>query len=285
MDQVIPAICNVLVLSSMYILVALGFAFLFNMLGILNFSHGAVYMIGGYVGYILIVTFGVYQWLALPLATIAVAFLGVFLEKYCFRRFVGDFNAIVMVCVAITVILQTTVNIMVGAKTLALPPFAEGILTFGPVSISHERIVTFAIGAFLLVLVIWFVNWTRWGMQMQAIAQNTEGASLQGININRVSALASAVGCGLAAVAGCLMGAFKGLGPFMGDFMLVKTLMLVILAGLGSLTGIFLAGLVIGGLNAVLPLFMSGGSSEATAVTIVVVLLLIRPRGFFGHEA
>ena len=67
--------------------------------------------------------------------------------------------------------------------------------------------------------------------------------------------------------------------------MLVKTLMLVILAGLGSLTGIFLAGLVIGGLNAVLPLFMSGGSSEATAVTIVVVLLLIRPRGFFGHEA
>ena len=285
MEQVVGAISNVLVLSSMYILVALGFAFLFNMLGILNFSHGAVYMIGGYIGFVLISTLGLNPWLALVLATLIMAGFGVFLEKFCFRPFVGDFNRTVMICVAITVVLQTTVNIIAGTQVLAIPSFVEGIFRAGPVSISYERMITFAIGAFLLGATVWFVNRTNWGQQMQAIAQNKEGAVLQGINVNRVSAMACAIGCGLAAIAGCLMGAYAGIGPFMGDLMLVKILMLVILAGAGSIGGIVIAGLVLGGLDAVLPAFINGGASQAIAVGLVVVLLLIRPRGFFGHEA
>jgi branched-chain amino acid transport system permease protein len=81
------------------------------------------------------------------------------------------------------------------------------------------------------------------------------------------------------------MGAYLGLGPFVGDFMLVKTLMLVILAGVGSISGILIAGLVLGALNAILPVLTSGAASEAIAVAMVVILLLIRPQGFFGHEA
>jgi branched-chain amino acid transport system permease protein len=269
----------------MYILVALGFAFLFNMLGLLNLAHGAIYMIGAYIAFILIAGLGLPFWMAMLLATVIVALLGVLLERICFRPFVGDFNRSVMICVALTVLFQTTVNIMAGAKTLALPPIAQGILRYGPVSLSHERIITFVIGAVLLVGFLLFVNKTKWGQQMQAIAQNTEGASLQGISVHRLSALTSAMGCGLAALAGCLMGAFMGIGPFMGDQMLVKALMLVILAGVGSVGGIFLAGLLLGTLNAVLPLVTNGAASEAAAVAIVVVLLLIRPKGFFGHEA
>jgi len=151
--------------------------------------------------------------------------------------------------------------------------------------LNNERIITFVIGAVLLFAFILFVNRTKWGRQMQAIAQNIEGASLQGISVHRMSALASALGCGLAALAGCLMGALMGIGPFMGDQMLVKALMLVILAGIGSMGGIFLAGLLLGTLNSVLPLVTNGAGSEAAAVAVVVVLLLIRPKGFFGHEA
>ncbi|MGB6065396.1 MAG: branched-chain amino acid ABC transporter permease [Desulfomonilaceae bacterium] len=285
MEQVIATTSNVLILSSMYILVALGFAFLFNMLGLLNLAHGAIYMIGAYIAFILISGLGLPFWAALILATLMVALLGVFLERVCFRPFLGDFNRSVMICVALTMVFQTTVNIMAGAKTLALPPVAEGILHFGPVSLSHERIIIFVIGAVLLLAFVLFVDKTKWGQQMQAIAQNTEGASLQGINVHRISALASALGCGLAALAGCLMGAFLGIGPFMGDQMLVKALMLVILAGAGSMGGIFLAGLLMGTLNSVLPMMMNGAASEAAAVAVVIVLLLIRPEGFFGHEA
>jgi branched-chain amino acid transport system permease protein len=284
MELIVSTSTNFLILASMYILVALGFAFLFNMLRILNLAHGAIYMVGGYIGLSLIMILGFNQWIALLLTTLIIAAFGIFLEKFSFRPFVGDFNRIVMVCVAIAVVLQTAVNIIAGTKTLALPPFVEGVFRAGTFSVSYERMVTFAIGAALLGLAIWFVNRTRWGQQMQAIAQDIEGAYLQGINVHRISALASFIGCGLAAVAGCMMGAYLRLGPYMGDLMLIKALILVILAGVGSVSGILVTGLVLGGLDAALPVLVPGAGSDAITVGIVVVLLLIRPQGFFGYE-
>jgi branched-chain amino acid transport system permease protein len=284
MELIVSTSTNFLILASMYILVALGFAFLFNMLRILNLAHGAIYMVGGYIGLSLIMILGFNQWIALLLTTLIIAAFGIFLEKFSFRPFVGDFNRIVMVCVAIAVVLQTAVNIIAGTKTLALPPFVEGVFRAGTFSVSYERMVTFAIGAALLGLAIWFVNRTRWGQQMQAIAQDMEGAYLQGINVHRISALASFIGCGLAAVAGCMMGAYLRLGPYMGDLMLIKALILVILAGVGSISGILVTGLVLGALDAALPVLVPGAGSDAITVGIVVVLLLIRPQGFFGYE-
>jgi branched-chain amino acid transport system permease protein len=284
MELAVATVVNFLILSSMYILTALGFAFLFNMLRILNFAHGAIYMIGGYIGYIFIIGLGFNNWIALVLATLIVAAFGVFLERFCFRPFVGDFNRTVMICVVIIVILQTTVNIMVGNKTMAIPSFAEGVLQVGPTFISFERIVTFAIGAILLGAILWFVNRTKLGQQMQAIAQHRLGASLQGIDIHRISALAFALGCALAAIAGCLMGAYLRLSPYMGDLMLVRVLIIVMLAGAGSISGILIGGLILGALNAALPVLIPGAGSDAVIISVVVVLLLIRPQGFFGYE-
>jgi branched-chain amino acid transport system permease protein len=284
MELAVATIVNMLILSSMYILTALGFAFLFNMLRILNLAHGAIYMIGGYVGYIFILALGFNHWVALLLATLIVGAFGIFLERFCFRPFVGDFNRTVMICVAIVVILQTTVTIMVGNRTMAIPPFAEGVLRVGLASVSYERIVTFAIGAILLGVIIYFVNRTKLGQQMQAIAQHRLGASLQGIDIHRVSALAFALGCALAAIAGVLMGAYLRLSPYMGDLMLVRVLIIVMLAGAGSISGILIAGLILGTLNAVLPVVIAGAGSDAVIIAVVVVLLLIRPQGFFGYE-
>jgi branched-chain amino acid transport system permease protein len=284
MELAVATIVNMLILSSMYILTALGFAFLFNMLRILNLAHGAIYMIGGYVGYIFILALGFNHWVALLLATLIVGAFGIFLERFCFRPFVGDFNRTVMICVAIVVILQTTVTIMVGNRTMAIPPFAEGVLRVGLASVSYERIVTFAIGAILLGVIIYFVNRTKLGQQMQAIAQHRLGASLQGIDIHRVSALAFALGCALAAIAGVLMGAYLRLSPYMGDLMLVRVLIIVMLAGAGSISGILIAGLILGTLNAVLPVVIAGAGSDAVIIAVVVVLLLVRPQGFFGYE-
>jgi branched-chain amino acid transport system permease protein len=219
MEQVVATITNVLILSSIYILLALGFAFLFNMLGILNLAHGAIYMVGGYIGLVLIRALGLNPWVALLLTTLIFGAFGIFLEKFCFRPFVGDFNRTVMMCVVIIIILQTAVNIIAGTQILSLPSFIEGVFKMGPVSVSYERIVTFAIGAVLLWAIIWFVNRTKWGQQMQAISQDMEAAALQGINVHRISALACAMGSGLAAIAGCLIGAYLNLGPFMGDFL------------------------------------------------------------------
>ncbi|MGD0915143.1 MAG: ABC transporter permease [Thermodesulfobacteriota bacterium] len=285
MELFVQTSANVLILSAMYILAALGFAFLFNMLGILNLAHGAIYMVGGYLGYLFIVGLGVNHWIALLLSMIIVSGFGIFLEKYCFRPFVGDLNRIIMICVAVTVILTTTVNILIGTKVMAIPTFVGGVLSAGPFSVNWDRIVTFAIGAVILILIILFVNHTKWGLQMQAITQNMETASLQGISIHRISAVACSLGFALAAIAGCLMGAMYNLSPFMGQLTLVKVLMLVILAGVGSFGGIFIVGLILGGLYGALPVLLPGAASDAIAVTIFIIILLFRPQGFFGHEA
>lgn len=274
-----------LVLSSMYILVALGFAFLFNMLGLVNFAHGAIYMIGGYLGYIFMTVLGINPWIGLLPTLLIMAAFGVFLEKYIFRPLIGDFNGIVMVCVSIIVILETTVNILAGARVQSMPPFVRGSVKIGSSFVTNERILTFAMGIVLLGVIIWFVNRTKWGMQMIAIGQNRVGAILQGINVHRISMIACVLGCCLATIAGCLMGSLIRLSPFMGDTMLVKVIVMVILAGAGSISGIFITGIILGTLDTIMPIFVGGAASDMITMAIVIVLLLIRPQGFFGHEA
>ncbi len=285
MELLFQTTVNALILAAAYILVALGFAFLFNMLSVLNLAHGAIYMIAGYLAYAFIVGLGMNNWIAMLLSTLIVASLGVFIERWCFRPFVTDFNRMVMICVAITVILTTSVNILIGTQQMAIPTFAEGAFRAGVVSVNWDRAITFCIGTAILVLTTFFVNRTRWGRQMQAISQNLEGAALQGISIGRISAIACGGGFALAAIAGCLMGTLYNLSPFMGQSTLVKVLMIIILAGVGSFGGIFIVGLILGVLYGVLPVVLPGAASDAVAVVIFMVILLLRPQGFFGHEA
>ena len=284
METAINAVIGALVLSSMYILVALGFALLLSVVGVLNFAHGAIYMVGGYICYQFAVEFGWNQWLSLLLSVIIMGAFGLFLEKFCFRPFFGDMYRTIVMTIAIILVLETTVNILVGVNIRSLPAFVPGILRAGAISLSVERLLTFIIGGLLLLALTWFIRKARIGQQMLAVAQDVEGAALQGIEIHRISAIACAMGCSLAAVAGSLMGAVFELSPFMGDYMLVKAIQLVILGGIGSIGGVLAGGLIVGSLDAVLPLFASGALTQAIGLGIIVVLLLLRPQGLFGRE-
>jgi len=284
METAVNATISALVLSSMYIVVALGFALLLSIMGVLNFAHGAIYMVGGYICYQFAVESGLNQWLSLLLSVIIVGSFGLFLEKFCFRPFLGDMYRTIVMAIAIILILETTVNVLVGVHIRSLPAFVPGILRAGAISLSAERLVTFAIGGVLLLALTWFIRKAKAGQQMLAVAQDVEGAALQGIDIHRISALACVMGCGLAAVAGSLMGAVFELSPFMGNYMLVKAIQLVILSGIGSIGGILVAGLIIGSIDATLPLFTSGAVTQAIGLGIIIVLLLFRPQGLFGRE-
>lgn len=275
---------NTLVLSSMYILAALGFAFIFNMLGTINLAHGAMYMIGAYVCYYISVTFGLNNWVAMILSAVLLAGFGVLLEKFMFRPFLNDFSKIIMLGVALMTVMQTTTTIISGTKILRIKSFAEGTTNIVGVPLSNEKIVTFAIGLVLLLVVVWMVSRSSLGRQMEAVAQDRLGAALQGIPIHRVSALVCAIGCGLVAVSGSLMGAYQKLSPYMGDNMNLRILMLVMLAGAGSTNGIIITGLVMGLLDSFFPVVLNSYVADAAVAGIVVVLLLIKPKGFFGHE-
>ena len=277
-------VVNVLMLSSIYILVALGFALLLTVLGILNFTHAAIYMVGGYICYQLAVVVGINQWASLLISMIAVGLLGLFLERVFFRPFLKDMNRIVVVTLALIIILQATINVTVGSYIRRIPSFVPGVLKFSNVSVSGDRLATFVIGGVLLLAVILFIRKTKTGLQMLAISQDSDGAALQGIKTHRIFAVTTAIGCALAAVAGSLMGAVLSLSPFMGDIMLVKAIEIVILAGIGSIGGVLIGGLILGSLDATLPLFISGSATDLTGLCIIIILLLIRPQGLFGRE-
>jgi branched-subunit amino acid ABC-type transport system permease component len=276
---------NALMLSSMYILMALGFAILLSVMRVLNFAHAVIYMGGGYICYQLAVVYGMNQWVSLAMSAVLVGLFGLFLERFCLRQFFGDVNRTIVMTLALIVILESAVNILVGTQVRSLPAFASGVLRTGGVSLSVERLVTFIISAALLVVLIFFIQKTKIGQQMLAVSQDSTGAVLQGINIYRVSAVAAVIACALAAVAGSLMGAIVSLSPYMGDLMLVKAIEIVILAGIGSIGGVLVAGLILGTIDASLPLLISGSATDAVGLGIVILILLFRPQGLFGHEA
>lgn len=276
---------NALMLSSMYILMALGFAILLSVMRVLNFAHAVIYMGGGYICYQLAIVYGLNQWLSLMLAAIIMGLFGLFLERFCFRPFFGDVNRTLVMTLALIVIIESVVNILVGTQIRSLPAFASGIIRTGGVSLSVERLVTFIISAALLLVIIFFIQKTKIGQQMLAVSQDATGAVLQGINIYRVSAVATVIACALAAVAGSLMGAIFSLSPYMGGHMLVKAIEIVILAGIGSIGGVLVAGLILGTIDATLPILMSGSASDVVGLGIVILILLFRPQGLFGHEA
>lgn len=285
MLSLLPNICvNTLVLASMYILASLGFAFIFNMLGTLNLAHGTLYMLAAYICYYISTRLGLSNWVAMLLSCLILIGLGILLERFCFRPFYDNFNRIIMISVALMTILQTSSVLLSGSKTQKINSFADGTSNLGFMTIGNEKLVTFGIGIILLFITLYIVYRTKLGMQMEAVAQDRMGAALQGIPINRVSSLVFALGCALAAVSGCLTGAYQQMSPYMGDNMQTRILMLVMLAGAGSMNGIIITGTIMALLDSVFPVFFQSYVASALSVCLIIVLLLIRPKGFFGHE-
>jgi branched-chain amino acid transport system permease protein len=268
----------------MYILLALGFAFLFSIMGILNFAHGVIYMVSAFLCLKFTLLLGLNPWLALLCTLIIVAIFGVLLERFIFRRFYGDMNGTIVACLGIIAVLQNSVVITEGYVVEKIPEFARGFMRIGTFSVSWERMVTLAVGVGLLILVLLFINKTKQGLQMQAIAQDTEGAIFQGISIHGIAALACIIAFSLAAVSGSLMGSYLSFSPYMGDNITMKILQILVLGGIGSINGILYAGLILGTLDASLPIFVNAAAAQAIVLFVIVIILLFRPKGLFGRE-
>lgn len=275
---------NALVLASMYILASLGFAFIFNMLGSVNLAHGAFYMLAAYITYYLCAKAGLNNWLAMLLAAVVLAGIGVIMERFVFRPFQSEFDRVVMVSVALMTMLQQLAVQVSGSQTISIPSYGNGSINLGFMLLTNEKLVTFAVGLVLLLITLFIVYRTKLGMQMEAISQDRLGAALQGIQVNRVAMLVCAMGFALAAVAGSMMGAYQQVSSNMGDNINVRILMLVMLAGAGSMNGIIVTGFLMALLDSVCPIIWDSYTASAIACSAVVILLLIRPKGFFGHE-
>ena len=218
------------------------------------------------------------------LAAVVLAVIGVLMERFVFRPFQTEFDRVVMVSVALMTMLQQLAVQVSGSQTISIPAYGNGNINLGFMMLTNEKLITFVVGVILLIITLIIVYRTKLGMQMEAISQDRLGAALQGIQVNKVAALVCAFGFALAAVAGSMMGAYQQVSSNMGDNINVRILMLVMLAGAGSLNGILITGCLMALLDSVCPIIWDSYTASSIACSAVVVLLLIKPKGFFGHE-
>jgi len=274
---------NGLALGWIYVLMALGLTLIFGIMHIMQFAHGEIYMLGAYVVYYLTASLGLPLLTATALSMLVMAGVGLVLERFLFRRLKVDWSSAVVAATGLTLILQSGSVVMFGLYQRNIPLLAQGPFHILGSVVPKDRIVAVA-GAVVLSLVLYlFLNLTRYGEAMVASAQNPEGAILQGIGPHRMSALSMGIGCALAAAGGTLAGSLFTLSPYMGLVPLVKGMTIIVLGGMGSLPGAFIAGMVLGLIDGLVPILFGAAWASMGPLILVIVVLVIKPQGFFGH--
>lgn len=283
--EILPqCLVNGLVSGWLYILVALGLTLVLSITGIIQLAHGEVYMLGAYGVYFLCAVLGVPFFLALGISTVLVGFVGIGLERVFFRPFRGQIDRALIIAIGLIILLQNTVLVIAGGTPKAAPSPFPGVLVLFGVRISWERIMVILVAFVLVSGLLVFIHKTRLGQAMVALSQDREAAALQGIHIDRISSLAMFLGCGLAAAAGGLVGALFDISPLMGGFALMKGIAVIILGGLGSVAGAICGGLILGLIDGLVPPLLNTHLAGLIGFGVIILILLLRPQGLFGHE-
>jgi branched-chain amino acid transport system permease protein len=278
------AIVNGFALGWLYVLMALGLTLILSIMGILQLAHGEVYMIGAYVTYYCCVSFGVNLYASMFISMAVMAGFGLFLERFLFRPVRAQILAPIVISLGLTLILMSTAVVGFGLYERSIPRLAQGSFVFLGSAVPKDRIIAVGFAVGLLLLLYLFLKKSKYGQAMVASAQSWEGAILRGISPNMMSSMAMAIGCALAAAGGTLAGSILMLTPSMGTLPLVKGLVIIVLGGMGSFLGAAVGGVFLGLVDGIIPVAFSPGLTSLAPLVVVILILLARPQGLFGHE-
>jgi branched-chain amino acid transport system permease protein len=283
--MLVQQLVNGLMLGGAYALVAIGYTLIFGVLNLLHLAHGEVFMVGAYVGLALALA-GFPAWATLGGAMLAAAVLGVVVERVAFRpvRSRGSHVTPLMTTIAVGLVLQHAVVKLYGAEPVAMPaPFAAASIDLGPLTLSTLQLLIFGTSVALMVLLEVFLRVTATGMAIRATAENATVAGLMGINISLAIVVTFAIASALAGAAGVLLAwNFTGLSPFFGVKVGLKGLAIMLLGGLGNVTGAMVGGLVIGIVEVLSVAYLASSYRDAFAFAAMIVILLVRPTGLLG---
>ena len=280
----LQGIINGFCLGGTYILIGLGLTVILSIMSILQFAHGEIYMLGAYGVYFFCVLNGIPLYLSILISMFATSCIGLLIERILLRPLKGVFLSYVCVTTGLSLILQSAVVVSFSKSVKQLPSLWPGTFDVFGMSISRERFVAVVIAMGLTLLLYLFLKRTRYGLAMVASSQNREGALMQGINPNVMSALVVAIGSGLAAVGGALGGSIFNLDPYMGGLAFLKGITLIVIGGLGSLPGAVVGGLILGVCESFFGLLLESQMALIIPLLIVIAFLIFKPKGLFGHE-
>ena len=283
MQFIIQGGVNALSLGISYSLVALGLTLIIAIMRIVNFAHGQLYMLGAFGLFVFFRIVHLDFSLSLALSIVLVAFLGILLERMLFRRLRGNELGCMLLSLGLALILESAALVIFGEDDKGLGAPFSGSVDVGGVFLGKDRIVAIAVSLAAIICLFLFLHRTRTGRAIRAFAQDNDAAILQGINIERLSWIGFAIGSGLAALAGGLLAPIYWVNPFIGGDAMISAVVVMVIGGLGSIPGTLIGGLLLGAIDSFGSQFLPGTWAQAISYSLVVLVLMIRPRGLMGQ--
>lgn len=277
---------NGLVLGSSYVLIALGLTMIFGMLNILNFAHGELLMVGAFVTLGIATGLNIPYLLAIFIAMIVVGVLGIVIERIAFRPLrKSDGINLLVTSLAVSILLQNLMQIIVGPDPQNIvSPFSKINFNLDGVIINGHRLFIFIFSIILISILYFVIQRTKIGIAMRACAFDMETAQLMGIKATTVIVTTFAVGSALAASAGALLAPIFSVYPTMGVMSTMKAFVVVLLGGVGNITGAIVGGLIIGLVETYAAGYISSEYKDVFAFVIMILILLFKPEGLFGKN-
>ncbi|HEY1361942.1 MAG TPA: branched-chain amino acid ABC transporter permease [Xanthobacteraceae bacterium] len=285
MDELLQHLVNAVILGGTYALLGIGLTLIFGIMRVVNFTHGELYAFGAYTVYLITPVLGLNFFFALVVAVIAGMLLGAVIELALLRPMRGaDIDTVMLVMIGGWIVMQNLELLVWGGVAKAIvTPFPEAPLVIGPVSVSWLRVFVLAAALLLIVASYLLIHRTRLGKAMRATFQDSNTAALMGVHIAGIHTATFAIGSGLAAAAGALLGPVFLVTPTMGDLASLKAFAVVILGGLGNITGATIGGFLLALVEELGAGYVSSGYRDAMGFLIIIVVLLFRPTGLLAR--
>lgn len=285
--MLINQIFNGLTIGSIYALIALGYSQVYGILGFINFAHGDLFMLGAYVGFLLVSFLHVGLVPALILSMLIVGGIGVLVERVAYRPLRKAARLAPMISsIGVSVTLQTAIVLLIGPQTERYPlEYQFPVLDILGVKISALQIIILVVAIILMLGLELLVQKTRIGMAMRATAENYEATSLMGVSINKVISLTFLLGSSLGAAAGVLVAVYyNAFFPYIGSLFGIKAFIAAVLGGIGSVRGAVIGGFILGISEIFAVAYLSSSWRDAVAFTLLIIILLARPTGILGMK-
>ena len=271
-------------LGSVYAIIALGYTMVYGIAKMLNFAHGDVIMVGGYVSFCAMYYLGLPGWLATILAMVVCTVLGVVIEGLAYKplREAGSL-AVLITAIGVSYFLQNAAQLIWTAAPKVYTPVVTGNLNVGGLSIPYVSLLTIAACVIIMVGLTIFTSKSKMGKAMRACSEDKGAAQLMGINVNRTISMTFAIGSALAAIAGVLLcSSYTSLMPTTGSMPGIKAFTAAVFGGIGSIPGAFLGGILLGIIESMAKAYISMNLANSIVFAVLIVILLVRPAGLLG---
>lgn len=287
MVEFIQQLINGLSLGSVYALIALGYTMVYGIIGLINFAHGDIYMVGAYIGFFVATYLHMPFLPTLIIAMVGSGIVGIIIERVAYKPLRRSSNtALLITAIGISLLLENGFNFLFGGNPRTYPSniLAQKTIYFGPVRTDSLHIIILSISLLLVILLQLVVYRTKIGKAMRATSYDKDAAALMGINVNTTISATFAIGSALAGAAGVLVAIlYSSLDPYMGMLPGIKAFVAAILGGIGIIPGAFLGGIILGIIETFVAVFDSR-LSGAIAFIVLILILIIKPSGLLGKK-